>query len=147
MGAYAVPSKQPFVAMKPLQTKRKRTPYQEELDNLFELISDAEMEIDEKTNDIRYIRDGKIAAAFKDDDVANDEILITPGELPSKRQNFESVNEFRGRKEFFNNSCVDTWKHSTLEQLSSIGAEMNKRIQQIFDEKSLTKWLPSGRYQ
>ena len=68
MGAYAVPSKQPFVARKPLQTKRKRTSHQEELDSLFELISGAEMEIDKETNDIRYIRDGKVVAVFRDDD-------------------------------------------------------------------------------
>lgn len=68
MGAYAVPSNQPFRTSKPLKMKRKRTTHQAELDSLLELISGAEMEIDKETNDIRYIRDGKVVAVFKDDD-------------------------------------------------------------------------------
>lgn len=68
MGAYAVPSNQPFIAKKPLKTKRKRTAYQTEMENLLTLLSGAEMEVDEKTHDIRYIRDGKIVAVFKDDE-------------------------------------------------------------------------------
>ena len=68
MGAYAVPSNQPFIAKKPLKTKRKRTAYQAEMENLLEFLKGAKMEVDKETNDIRYIRDGKIIAEFKDDE-------------------------------------------------------------------------------
>ncbi|MBR0483241.1 MAG: hypothetical protein IJJ69_00500 [Oscillospiraceae bacterium] len=68
MGAFAIPSNKPFIARKPLKTKRKRTAYQAELENLLALLKDAEMEIDKETNDIRYVRNGEVVAVFKDDE-------------------------------------------------------------------------------
>lgn len=68
MGAYAVPSNQPFVTKKPLKTKRQRTAYQIEMENLLELLKGAELQIDKETMNIRYVRDGKTVAVFKDED-------------------------------------------------------------------------------
>ena len=68
MGAYAVPSNQPFIAKGTLKTKRKRTSHREQIENLFEHLVGAETKIDEKTKDIIFIRDGKVIAVFKDDD-------------------------------------------------------------------------------
>jgi hypothetical protein len=68
MGAYAVPSNQPFIAKQPIKTKRQKTSHQKETENLLELLKGAEMKVDSKTKDIIYIRDGKVIAVFKDDE-------------------------------------------------------------------------------
>lgn len=38
------------------------------MENLLALLKGAEMEVDKETKDIRYIRDGKVIAVFKDDE-------------------------------------------------------------------------------
>lgn len=68
MGAYAVPSNQPFITKKPLKTKRKRG----RIDELMELISDAHLETDKETGNMQLIKNGVVIGTFKDDE-AEDE--------------------------------------------------------------------------
>lgn len=64
MGAYAVPSKQPFIAKGPIKTKRKRG----QIDDLMELVKGSHLETDEITGELKLMRNGETLGVFKDED-------------------------------------------------------------------------------
>lgn len=64
MGAYAVPSKQPFIAKGPIKTKRKRG----QIDDLMEFIEGTHIEEDTTTGEIRLMRGDELVGVFTEDD-------------------------------------------------------------------------------
>lgn len=64
MGAYAVPSKQPFIAKKPIVTKRKRG----RIDDLMEFFDGTRIEEDTTTGEIRLMRGDELVGVFTEDD-------------------------------------------------------------------------------
>lgn len=64
MGAYAVPSKQPFIAKGPIKTKRKRG----RIDDLMEMVKNSYLEKDEETGNLKLMRDGETLGVFTEDD-------------------------------------------------------------------------------
>lgn len=63
MGAYAVPSKQPFITSKPLKTKRKRG----RIEEIMKLMDGAHFEIDAETGEHRLMRGDEVIGVFKED--------------------------------------------------------------------------------
>lgn len=68
MGAYAVPSNQPFIAKGPLKRKRERG----FLDETMELIKGAHIEIDENTGEHRLMRGNEVIGKFIDEEEENE---------------------------------------------------------------------------
>lgn len=64
MGAYAVPSKQPFIAKEPIKTKRKRG----RIDDLMEFFEGTRIEEDTATGEIRLMRGDELVGVFTEDD-------------------------------------------------------------------------------
>lgn len=64
MGAYAVPSKQPFTAKGPIKTKRKRG----RIDDLMEFFEGTHIEEDTTTGEIRLMRGDELVGVFTEDD-------------------------------------------------------------------------------
>ena len=64
MGAYAVPSKQPFIAKGPIKTKRKRG----RIDDLMEFFEGTRIEEDTATGEIRLMRGDELVGVFTEDD-------------------------------------------------------------------------------
>lgn len=64
MGAYAVPSKQPFIAKGPIKTKRKRG----RIDDLMEFLEGTRIEEDTETGEIKLMRGDELVGVFTEDD-------------------------------------------------------------------------------
>lgn len=64
MGAYAVPSNQPFIAKNPLKRKRNKG----RIDMLMELVSDAHLETNTDTGEMQLIKNGVVVGTFRDED-------------------------------------------------------------------------------
>ena len=68
MGAYAVPSNQPFIAKKPLKTKRARG----QIDVLMELVSNAHLETNTETGEMQLVKNGVVVGTFKEEETENE---------------------------------------------------------------------------
>ena len=64
MGAYAVPSNQPFVAKKPIRTKRKPGVLEEKM----KFFNGTQISLDEKTGELVLKRDNKVIGVFTEED-------------------------------------------------------------------------------
>lgn len=64
MGAYAIPSKQPFIAKGPIKTKRKHG----RIDDLMEFFEGTRIEEDTATGEIRLMRGDELVGVFTEDD-------------------------------------------------------------------------------
>lgn len=68
MGAYATYSNQPFIARKPLKTKRQRG----RIDEIMELISGAHLETNPETGNMQLVRDNTIIGTFTEEETENE---------------------------------------------------------------------------
>ncbi len=64
MGAYAVPSNQPFIAKGKLKTKRKRG----RIDELMKLMNETDINFDSVTGNAVVMRGDEVVGVFKDED-------------------------------------------------------------------------------
>lgn len=68
MGAYATYSNQPFIARKPLKTKRQRG----RLEEMMEFFKNTSLSTDENTGELRLMRGNEVVGIFVDEDEENE---------------------------------------------------------------------------
>jgi hypothetical protein len=64
MGAYAVPSNQPFIVKGPLKTKRERG----RLEEMMDFFKDTSLSTDEETGELLLMRGNEIVGKFVDEE-------------------------------------------------------------------------------